>query len=1000
MRSILFGSVGLVLSMGNLSDTHAQGTIDSGVSLEEVIVTAEKREVNLQKTPISIQVYSGEELKKQGKNRIDEIMSGVIGVTTQTDISGAMVFNFRGLNTGLAPGPGTPNPGGVALVIDGITQDRSDTLRGGTLDLAQVEVARGTQNSNLGAGSFAGAISLVSNAPALGVYQASGTLEVGNYNKQALQGVFNMPVTDNQALRVAFSSERRDGYVTSNAGESDLRSARVRYRWQPNDDLNIVVTANNQKISGQGVSDGGGLLYTGHFIPYSGQAVYSPATGQTYQPSQIFVQTPASYTFASGSVLGPGRTPLTNTTTPGAPVTVLFNQPCTTATPSLFTSATAPNAPFVASRGCPANYLALRDNTPYFNRSNPWDDGFPKYGWRDLPYWETTINNFSADIDWTTAIGKLTFAPGMQHTKEDSNERGPPNSVTARTQDTWQIEARLASLPESKLVWQSGLYYHYSTGFRGTRVAISLPTALPPTLGMSGTTQTSTTAVPTLLNSCYVFNETTCTVLANNSGKNARHEASLFGDFTWPVIDTFRVIGSARYTKAKSFTDNVANLNNYIAGDLNPATAGGFVFTGAAGTNCATATAANACLVSYVNYPPELLHQNVITQSWNGKFSIYNAATGQTIYTKARAGEFQYSAGLEYDLTQEAMAYVAYRTASQPPTVAAPNFVPSQPLELKQITLGLKSRWFDNRLQANIEAWDSKITGRTAASVLGTNYTITPATGTTFTCPAVGTVVATAVLGPTGTSVDTCFNQPLTADNTADVVSRGADLEINFLPTAADRLDLTVEYLPTSKLTAIHGAESITAADVLAAAAANPTSTSTGTAAQQQADAEAIAAAFNAQQASALGGILQQSPKWSIDASYSHAFRLPNGSRFTPRVNMVYKSAYWTRPSGPPGSNADITNSTIAIKNGLFWPIVQPSYKLWNAYAGWDSADGKWSVNGYVTNIKKTPVLLNGGPTVAPITGTVAAPGNVQVVGGTVVLGAPRVIGVSLSANF
>ncbi|MGC3982454.1 MAG: TonB-dependent receptor plug domain-containing protein [Steroidobacteraceae bacterium] len=994
MIRTLLGSTGLVLSIGLAPGAYAQGAADEGLQLEEIVVTAEKREVNLQKTPISIQVYSGDELKKQGKNRIDEIMNGVVGVTTQTDVSGAMIFNFRGLNTGLAAAPGTPNPGGVALVIDGITQDRSDALRGGTLDVAQVEVARGTQNSNLGAGSFAGAISLVSNAPALGVYQASGTLELGNYNKLNIQGVLNMPVTDNQALRVAFSSERRDGYVTSNAGDSDLRSARVRYRWKASDDLDIILTANNQKISGQGVSDGGGLLYTGHFIPYSGQAVYSPVTGQTYQPGQIYTQTPATFTFAAGSVLGPGRTPLAATTT------LSFNQPCTTATPSLFTSATAPNAPFVATRGCPANYLALRDNTSYFDRSNPWDDGFPKYGWRDLPYWETTINNFSADIDWTTAIGTLTFAPGLQHTKEDSNERGPPNSLTARTQDTWQLEARLASLPSSKLIWQGGLYYHYSTGFRGTRVAYSLPTAAPPTLGMGGTTQTSTTVVPTLLNSCYVFNETTCTVLANNSGKNARHEASLYGNFTWPVIDTLRVIGGARYTKAKSFTDNVANLNNFISGDLDPATAGGFVFTGPAGTNCATATAANACLVSYVTYPPELLHQNVITQSWNGQFKIYNAATGQTIYTKARSGEFQFSAGVEYDLTEEAMTYVAYRTASQPPTVAAPSFVPSLPLELKQITVGLKSRWFDRRLQANIEAWDSKITGRTAASVLGTNYTITPATGTTFTCPTSDALKATAVLGPTGTSADSCFNQPLTANNTADVVSRGADLEINFLPTAADRIDLTVEYLPTSKLTAIKGAESITAADVLAAAAANPTSTSTGTAAQQQADAEAIAAAFNAQQSAALGGILQQSPKWSIDASYSHAFRLPNGSRFTPRLNMVYKSAYWTRPSGPPGSNADITNSTIAIKNGLFWPIVQPSYKLWNAYAGWDSADGKWSVNGYVTNIRKTPVMLNGSPTVAPITGTVAAPGNVQVVGGTVVLGAPRVLGVSLSANF
>jgi iron complex outermembrane receptor protein len=177
MKSLMLGSAGLVLSLGSISGTYAQGATDDGLQLEEVIVTAEKREVDLQKTPISIQVYSGEDLKKQGKQRIDEIMGGVIGVTMQTDGGGSVVFNFRGLNTGLGAAPGTPNPGGVALVIDGITQDRSDTLRGGTVDLAQVEVARGTQNSNLGAGSFAGSVSLVSNAPVLGKYEGNGSVQ-------------------------------------------------------------------------------------------------------------------------------------------------------------------------------------------------------------------------------------------------------------------------------------------------------------------------------------------------------------------------------------------------------------------------------------------------------------------------------------------------------------------------------------------------------------------------------------------------------------------------------------------------------------------------------------------------------------------------------------------------------------------------------------------------------------------------------------------------------
>lgn len=998
MKSILLGSVGLVLSLGSISNTYAQGA-DDGLKLEEIIVTAEKREVDLQKTPISIQVYKGEDLKKQGKNRIDEIMNGVIGVTAQTDAGGSMIFNFRGLNTGLAAAPGTPNPGGVALVIDGITQDRSDTLRGGTLDLAQVEVARGTQNSNIGAGSFAGSVSLVSNAPVLGTYQAIGSVEVGSYNLKSMQGVLNMPVTDTQAMRVAFSSTKRDGYASSGAGESDLQNIRLRYLWKPSDTFDITLTANNQSLGGNSIATNG-ELYTGHYVPYDGNPIYSPTTGVTYQPSQIYVQTPATYTFAAGSVLGPGRTPL------AANTTISYNQPCTQVG-SAFTSAANSTAPFVAARGCPVNAIALRDNTPYFNRSNPWNDGFTKEQFRGEPYANTIINNLSADINWTTGIGKLTIAPGLQHTKEDNQGAGPANAPVHRKQDTWQIETRLASLPSSKVSWLAGLYYHYSTGFEGRMYGLLNPTTAPPTLGSTGTTQNSTTAIPTLLASCYIFYGSQCTNLQNVNFANWRKEASIYGNFTWPIVDAFRVTGGARYTKQSALTDNTNGGANaaFINGSLDYNTLGGFVFTGVPGTNCAANPNPNPCTVTYVYRPLDLYHLARVSQSWNGNFTAYNAGTGVTTTLKTRPGEFQYSAGLEYDLTPQAMVYGAYRTASQPATVAIQTFTIGKPLELKQLTLGLKSRWFDNRLQLNIEGWDSKITNRTAASVIGSNYTLTPGAGASFSCNTPTTTLRTAVLGATGTANDSCFSQPLTADNSADVISRGLDLELNFLPTSADRVDLTVEYLPVSKLTAIRGVSNITAADVLAAAAANPAGPQTAaTAAQQQATAQAIANSFNAQNdavnAAVRSNILQESPKWSIDASYSHAFTLPGGSRITPRANMVYKSAYWTRPSGPPGSNNDIVNSTIAIRNGLYWPIVQPTYRLWNAYLGWDSADGKWSVNGYVTNIRNTPVMLDGGPVVAPITGTVAAPGNVQVVGGNVTLGAPRVMGVSLSANF
>jgi hypothetical protein len=55
-------------------------------------------------------------------------------------------------------------------------------------------------------------------------------------------GVLNVPLFENQAARIAFSSERRDGYLSSNAGNSNLANYRLKYRWEPSEVLNIVAS--------------------------------------------------------------------------------------------------------------------------------------------------------------------------------------------------------------------------------------------------------------------------------------------------------------------------------------------------------------------------------------------------------------------------------------------------------------------------------------------------------------------------------------------------------------------------------------------------------------------------------------------------------------------------------------------------------------------------------------------------------------------------------------
>ncbi len=270
-------SMSMLLSAACVLPAIAQtGAAAEGLELEEIVVTAEKRGTDMQKTAISMQVYSGDELKQQGKKRIDEMLSGIVGVQAQDTQVGA-AYSFRGVETGTTGAPGTNAGATVALLIDGVYQNRTEVVRGGTLDVAQVEVMRGTQSTNIGGSSLAGAVSLVTNKPVF-EYQASGSMEVGNYHLLNMDGVLNVPLSDNQALRIAYASNKRDGYLSSGAGDSDSKNARLKYRWQVSNDLDVVLTTAYQNVGGNGVS-AGVLTYAGTWQPYSSTGTYDQIMG-------------------------------------------------------------------------------------------------------------------------------------------------------------------------------------------------------------------------------------------------------------------------------------------------------------------------------------------------------------------------------------------------------------------------------------------------------------------------------------------------------------------------------------------------------------------------------------------------------------------------------------------------------------------------------------------------------------------------------------------------
>lgn len=848
LRALWAGGL-LALSAAGAWAQSSGGAAESGLQLEEIVVTAQKVESNLQKTSISIQTYSGEELKKEGKKRIDEIMNGVVGVNVQTSQVGSS-FYMRGVDAGGGGAPGgAPTQTSVAVLIDGVYQNRGEVVRGGTLDVAQVEVARGTQSTTLGASAIAGAVSLVSNQPVF-EYQATGSLEVGNYHLLNMEGVMNVPLASDQALRFAYSSNKRIGYISAGAGDSDLTNVRLKYRWQPTEDLNFVVTGSHQNIGGNGVTDGV-LLTTGHWVPWNNQFTLSqcaPAMGTT------------------GGTTG-----------------------------------------YITAMGCPPIFVAVTDNTRFFQRSNPWNDGYPRDAWPNNPFRDTNIDSVSSDINWKLGVGTLTLTPSFQHATFKSAEvpRGTSWMDQDQVQATRQFEARLNSPSDSKISWYGGAYYYW-TNVTGTFANVLFP----------GDMNCANTVAQGY---CYTW---------TNAQQSIQETKSLYGNITYPVIDTLRLVGGVRYSH---------DMKNYI--QSNP----GVTYTG----------------------------------SYYGANNPYDYSCGITCSSRRTWSDVTYSAGVEYDVLPQSMVYAKYNTGYQPGALDSMTNggLGSDKLTLEQITLGIKNRFFDNKLQANVEAFDTRYHDRAVAGGIASVETVTGYAATA--CPAPPGTAATFVTSVTDTQACLAYTGTATVPN---VLSRGVDLEINFLPTTNDRLDLTVEYLDSKYLSvpSLGTTAYPTAASILANIA-NPT-------AGQINQANQVAALFANQVAAYKGLLLQNSPKWSTNAAYQHQFHFTGGSTLTPRVNAYFKSKYWS--SGGGGATS-ILQTDLALENGkghydatgAVAPSIQPSYNLFDVFTTWESGDGKFTVTGYVKNIENEAVIQNANTTY-------------------VTLAPPRTYGLSFNASF
>jgi iron complex outermembrane receptor protein len=239
----LFSAVlfAFVVAIGAAPSVSAQDDDSNEFQLEEITVTAQKRAESQQKVAIAMEVLSAEDLRVAGKNSLDDILSDVGSVMIQKAADGIRV-SLRGVSddsrTFHNASVSTPT---VAVNMDGVYSNRKD-MSSGLFDLERVEVLFGPQSTMYSSNSPGGIVNVETARPKLDKFEASGTLEVGNYDLLHTQGMVNLPLAETVALRMAFTTSEHDGYVSNGGDSEDTSNGRLRLLYQPTENLSFILT--------------------------------------------------------------------------------------------------------------------------------------------------------------------------------------------------------------------------------------------------------------------------------------------------------------------------------------------------------------------------------------------------------------------------------------------------------------------------------------------------------------------------------------------------------------------------------------------------------------------------------------------------------------------------------------------------------------------------------------------------------------------------------------
>jgi iron complex outermembrane receptor protein len=225
-------------------------------TIPEIVVTAQRISQSASKTPISLSVVSGEDLKEAGAVNASSLTELVPNVQISNN-GGATVISIRGVSSADNSEKGDPS---AAFNVDGVYYARPQSAGLAFFDLERIEVLRGPQGTLYGRNATAGAVNLITNKP-VDRFESSAAVEFGNYHDMKFDGMLNSKVNDILSLRAAVSSVKHDGYLRSTQGfahdyeDDDTLSGRLHGLFKFTPDITLLLSTDKSVRKGAGPGD-------------------------------------------------------------------------------------------------------------------------------------------------------------------------------------------------------------------------------------------------------------------------------------------------------------------------------------------------------------------------------------------------------------------------------------------------------------------------------------------------------------------------------------------------------------------------------------------------------------------------------------------------------------------------------------------------------------------------------------------------------------------------